>query len=50
MYTEKKKRREEEYFTKELITETTGIENPNQHQCKCKSFVGRSINARRNYN
>jgi len=30
----------EEYFTKELITETSGIENPNQHQCKViKQFL-----------
>ena len=34
----------EEYFTKELITETTGIENPNQHQCKVlKQFLGREL-------
>ena len=29
-----------EYFTKELITETSGIDNPNQHQCKVlKQFL-----------
>jgi putative DNA primase/helicase len=34
----------EEYFTKELITETTGIENPNQHQCKVlKQFLIREL-------
>ena len=34
----------EEYFIKELITEITGIENPNQHQCKVlKQFLIREL-------